>query len=115
MTEKGFSIKVDSRIKHTFCHRKPRYLYGLLKKLRFAALVPLARNDSPFSVIARHCASKAWRSIYYQHLEFLRIDIFDDFFCDVAHLLCDVISVVGNGGILLCGAFNLRDRLIDLC
>ena len=52
MTEKGFSIKVDSRIKHTFYHRKPRYLYGLLKKLRFAALVPLARNDSSFSVIA---------------------------------------------------------------
>ncbi|STO97013.1 Uncharacterised protein [Helicobacter canis] len=93
--------------------------YGLLRFARNDrennAYTNTARNDSSFSVIASKRDSDCVAIHYYQHLEFLRIDIFDDFFCDVADLLRDVISMVGNGGILLCGAFNLRDRLIDLC
>ena len=47
-------------------------------------------------------------------LEFLGIDIFDDFFCDVADFLRDVVCMAGDGGVLLGRSLDLSDRLIDL-
>ena len=47
-------------------------------------------------------------------LEFLGIDIFDDFFCDVADFLRDVVCMAGDGGVLLGRSLDLGDRLIDL-